>query len=232
MPEALICFSSNFFLKHSYVDVLIHGEGEETVKDIFLKFLKKEYSLKDIPGITINVDNHEYQTLPRKRLEGIYNTPSPYLDGSYDFLIKKNQNDKKLRFHASVESARGCPYSCSFCEIGEKYYQKIKTSYDKTKKEIEWIARNKIEYVTDANSNFGILFEQDYDLAKYVAKIKKKYSYPIHYRVTWAKGMADKVLKIAKVLEEAEAQKGVTIALQSMNENVLQAIKRKNKQTI
>ena len=32
--------------------------------------------------------------------------------------------------------------------------------------------------------------------------------------------MADKVLKIAKVLEDAEAQKGVTIALQSMNANL------------
>ena len=37
--------------------------------------------------------------------------------------------------------------------------QKIKTSYDKTKREIDWISKNKIEYVTDANSNFGILFE-------------------------------------------------------------------------
>ena len=220
--------SEGFFKKYPYVDVLIHGEGEETVKDIFLKFAKGNSNLKDVSGITLNVNKKEYKTLPRKRLEGIYNTPSPYLDGSYDFLVEKNKNDKNLRFHATVESARGCPYSCSFCEIGEKYYQKIKTSYDKTKKEIEWIAKNKIEYVTDANSNFGILFEQDYDLAKYVAKIKKKYAYPKNFRVTWAKGMADKVLKIAKVLEDAEAQKGVTIALQSMNANVLHAIKRKN----
>ena len=35
-------------------------------------------------------------------------------------------------------------------------------------------------------------------------------------------------MNIAKVFEEAQAQKGMTIALQSMNENVLKAIKRKN----
>ncbi|MBO06636.1 MAG: hypothetical protein CMI58_06350 [Parcubacteria group bacterium] len=237
-PNCLIIFggqhqpladrSEGFFAKHSYVDVLIHGEGEETVKDIFLAFLEKETSFKNIPGITININNQEYKTLPRQRLNSIHNNPSPFLDGSYDYLIKKNNKDKKLSFHATVESVRGCPYSCSFCEIGEKYYQKIKINYEKTKKEIDWIAKNKIEYVTDSNSNFGILFEQDYDLAKYVVKVIKNTSYPKSYRVTWAKDKADKVLKIAKVFEEANATKGVTIALQSMNKKVLEVIKRKN----
>ena len=75
-----------------------------------------------------------------------------------------------------------------FCEIGDKYYQKIKTGYSKTKKEIDWISNNKIEYVTDANSNYGILFDDDYyDLAKYVCQKKAKTGYPKAYRVTWAK---------------------------------------------
>ena len=46
--------------------------------------------------------------------------------------------------------------------------------------------------------------------------------------MTWAKGKADKVLEIPKGLEEAHAQKGMTIALQSMNPAVLKAIARKN----
>ena len=37
--------------------------------------------------------------------------------------------------------------------------------------------------ITDANSNFGILFEQDYDLAKYVVQTKEKTGYPQAYRV-------------------------------------------------
>jgi len=237
-PKCLVIFggqhqpladrNEGFFTQHPYVDILIHGEGEETVKEILLKFLNSKHSFKDITGITLNIKNQEYRTLPRKRLSDIHINPSPFLDGSYDFLIKKNNNEKKFKFHATVESARGCPFSCSFCEIGERYYNKIKTSYDKTKKEIDWIAQNKIEYVTDANSNFGILFEQDYDLAKYVVKVKKKTAYPKAYRVTWAKDKGDKVLQIAKILEEADAQKAVTIALQSMSPKVLKAIKRKN----
>ena len=216
--------NKGFFKKYPYIDILIHGEGEETVEKILLK----SDNLKEIIGITLNLNNKEFITPSRKRLDEIKDCPSPFLDGSFDWIIKKNKEDKNYSFHATVESARGCPFSCAFCEIGEQYYQKIKTSYDKTKREIDWLAKNKIEYITDANSNFGIMFGPDYDLAKYVVEVKKKYGYPKAFRVTWAKGQADKVLQIAKLFEEAGVQKGMTIALQSMNKKVLTAIQRKN----
>ena len=215
--------AKGFFEEHSYVDILIHTEGEETIKEILLN-----KDLKEVNGITYNVDNKEVRNPPRVRLEGIHDNPSPFLDGSYDLVIEKNKKEKNYSFHATVESARGCPFSCAFCEIGDKYYQKIKTSYEKTKREIDWIAKNKIEYVTDANSNFGILFDTDYDLAEYVVKVKEKTGYPQAFRVTWAKGQADKVLKIAKLFEKYDIQKGMTIALQSFNPDALKAIKRKN----
>jgi putative methyltransferase len=215
--------AKGFFKEHPYVDILIHTEGEETIKEILLN-----KDLKEVKGITYNIDNKEVRNPPRVRVEGIHDNPSPFLDGSYDWVIEKNKREKNYSFHATVESARGCPFSCAFCEIGDKYYQKIKTSYEKTKREIDWIAKNKIEYVTDANSNFGILFDTDYDLAEYVVKVKEKTGYPQAFRVTWAKGQADKVLKIAKLFEKYNIQKGMTIALQSFNPDVLKAIKRKN----
>jgi putative methyltransferase len=215
--------NKGFFSEHPYVDVLIHSEGEETIKELLF-----EKNITEIKGITYNKNNKEIRNPPRLRLDGIHNNPSPFLDGSFDWIISKNKKENNYIFHATVESARGCPFGCAFCEIGDKYYQKIKTSYEKTKKEIDWLVDNKIEYITDANSNFGILFEQDYDLAKYVVKVKEEKGFPQAFRVTWAKGQADKVLKIAKLFEKHNVQKGMTIALQSFNPDVLKAIKRKN----
>jgi len=215
--------AKGFFNEHPYVDVLIHSEGEETVKELLYE---KPY--EEIKGITYNVNNKEVRNPPRVRLEGIHDNPSPFLDGSFDWVVEKNKKDKNYNFHATVESARGCPFSCAFCEIGDKYYQKLKTSYEKTKREIDWIAKNKIEYVTDANSNFGILFDEDMNLAEYVVKVKEKTGYPHAFRVTWAKGQADKVLQIAKLFEKHDIQKGMTIALQSFNPDVLKAVRRKN----
>ena len=52
------------------------------------------------------------------------------------------------------------------------------------------------------------MFTHDYDLAQYIVKIKEKYKYPHAYRVTWAKGQADKVLQIAKLFGRSEYSKG------------------------
>ena len=235
-PDCLVVFggqhqpmqdrNDGFFHSHPYVDILVHHEGEESFYEILVESLKKEPCYDNIAGITLNKDNKIHKTPPRPRIKDLESVPSPYLDGSFDELISKNKSG--LFYSAIVESTRGCPYSCAFCEIGEKYYAKIQTSYEKTKKEIDWISDNKIEYVTDANSNYGLKYEPDYNLALYVRDRKNNTGYPDAYRVTWAKGKADKVLNIAKVFEEVGVQKGMTIALQSMNSGVLKAVKRKN----
>ena len=235
-PKCLIVFggqhqpladrNEGFFQEYPYVDIVAHHEGEESFYEILMENLNKNPNFKEIKGITINSNGTEYRTAGRPRVKDLENVPSPYLDGSFMELLKNNTQN--LQFDANIESARGCPFSCAFCEIGERYYVKVRTSYNKAKKEIEWLAQNQIEYVNDASSNFGMFHELDYDLAMYVKSIKEKFGYPHAYRVTWAKGKADKVLDIAKIFEDAAAQKGMTIALQSMNEGVLKAIKRKN----
>jgi radical SAM superfamily enzyme YgiQ (UPF0313 family) len=235
-PDCLVVFggqhqpmqdrNKGFFKDHPFVDIMVHHEGELSFYDILMEALKDSPEYSKVPGLSINAHGKVFKTPPRPRVKDIAEMPSPYLDGLFDELVANN--DSGLAFNANIESARGCPFSCAFCEIGEKYYMKVKTSYEKTKREIDWISDNKIEYVTDANSNFGLKYEQDYDLALYVRDKKLATGYPEAYRVTWVKGRADKVLNIAKIFEEAGVQKGMTIALQSMKPEVLKAIKRKN----
>ena len=235
-PECLIVFGGqqqpladrieDFFENHSYVDILVHGEGEETFVEILNEYLQGKPNYSNISGITYYKNNLPVTTFPRTRMDNIEDCESPYLDGLFENLIKNKPSN--LIYNATVESARGCPFSCTFCEIGERYYVKVKKNYAKIKKEIDWITDNEIEYITDANSNFGLYHKPDKDLAEYVRDKKKECGYPHAYRVTWVKGKADKVLDIAKILEEAQVQKGMTIALQSMNQKVLDAILRKN----
>ena len=131
-------------------------------------------------------------------------------------------------FEGTIESVRGCPYQCTFCEIGDKYFQKIaKQSNEKIYKELDWISNNKIEFFYNADSNFGLLKEH-IDIVKYMTDLKKKTGYPDNIRIDWAKSKADKVVELAQLLTEAKMMKGITIALQSMNPEVLESIKRKN----
>ena len=125
--------NENFFKKHPYVDIMVHHEGEETFLEILTECLNDEKKFTHIKGVTINNKGKELKTAPRPRLQDIQNVPSPYLDGSFDELIMNNKEG--LLFNANIESARGCPFSCAFCEIGESYYNKVRTSYEKTKKD-------------------------------------------------------------------------------------------------
>ena len=211
----------DFFKTHPYVDYLIHHEGEESVYEILAG---RDHAR--INGITYNDGGRSISTSSRARMKNVGDMPSPYLDGSFDELLQSNQYG--LVFHATVESTRGCPFSCAFCEIGDEYYKSLEKSHERTKSELKWIADNKIEYVTDASSNFGIFYEEDMKLAEYVGNLKKDTGFPLAYRVTWAKGQSKAVLPIARYLQEKGLQKGMTIALQSLNKSVLDAIRRKN----
>ena len=242
-----------FFQKYPFVDIAVHGEGEITFAEILEENLKNSPVWENIKGCSVpyrmitnkqsknriienglkvkeefeNLNYHPqdtYTTLPRPRIPDLASMPSPYLDGLFDKLVR----DCEHNLEATFETTRGCPYSCTYCEIGTKYYQKIKThKLNKIYAEIDWMAENKVVFVYNADSNFGML-KDHLAITKYLVHNKKTKGYPQKHRCDWSKNQADKVIELAKIFYEAEMDKGITIALQSMNPQVLKAVKRKN----
>jgi len=246
--------SKGFFQKYSYIDFICHGEGEFTFADILIENLKEKPNFKNILGCSIpgrllndrkdveilevkdglKITNSTkineiglldtYVTKPRPRIDHLAQMPSPYLNGLFDDLII----ECKYELEATIETTRGCPFGCTFCEIGTKYLQKIKTpTVEKVFREIDWLSKNKIIFVYNADSNFGMLNEH-LEITEYLISQKKKTGYPEKHRVDWAKIHGDKVIKLAKLFYNAGMDKGITIALQSLNPKTLEAVKRKN----
>ena len=53
-------------------------------------------------------------------------------------------------------------FACTFCDWGSLTYAKIrKFPLDKVFAELEWIAKNNMDYVTIADANFGVFYERD-----------------------------------------------------------------------
>ena len=246
--------SMGFFHKHPYIDFISHGEGEVTLSKILIESLKKQPNYKNIQGCSIpgrliknrenveifkvkdglrieNIDKKNklnlldtFVTKPRPRIDHLPQMPSPYLNGLFDLLIK----DCPYELEGTIETTRGCPFSCTFCEIGTKYYQKIKTpTVEKVFREIDWLSKNKVVFVYNADSNFGMMKEH-LEITEYMVSMKKKTGYPQKHRCDWAKIHGDDVIKLAKLFYEAGMDKGLTIALQSLNPATLEAVKRKN----
>jgi len=89
------------------------------------------------------------------------------------------------------------------------YFQKIKKqSNEKVFKELDWLVENNVEFLYNADSNFG-MFKEHKDIVQYMTDLKSKTGYPDNIRVDWAKAKADKVIDLAKLLTEANMMKGI-----------------------
>tara|TARA_A100001201_G_scaffold137283_1_gene127029 strand:+ start:3102 stop:5060 length:1959 start_codon:yes stop_codon:yes gene_type:complete len=219
-------WNKEFFKEHPYVDILVHGEGELIFENILLENLKNK-NWDNVNGITYK-NGDGYKTTDKMiRINNIDEMPSPYLNGLMDRFVQKYKNQYK--FTTTIESVRGCPYRCTYCEIGDLYFQKIHAqSLEKLRDEIQWMSDNEVVYIDNADSNFGLYFDRDLEIAHILVDLKKRTGYPETFRNDWAKDKGEKLIPIAQVLQTGDMNKGLTMALQSMNHDTLVAIKRKN----
>jgi putative methyltransferase len=217
--------SQGFFKKYPFVDIISHGEGEITIEKILIELLGPNPNFKRISGCSVRDKNNEtFVTSDRERIQDIHSMPSPYLNGLFDTLIK----DCPYQLEATIETTRGCPYSCTFCEIGSDYYKKIKVhKNNKVFAEIDWLAKNKVLFVYNADSNFGMVPAHE-AIVNYMVAVKNRTGYPDKHRADWSKVHNDRIVSMAKKFTEADMDKGITLALQSLNTHTLEAIKRVN----
>ncbi len=201
-------------------DILIHGGGEEAFCDLLLK-LSDNGDLNSVFNISYRDKSGKNITTPKKNPE-TKDYPSPYLTGIFDGIL----NDG-IEFSALLETNRGCPNQCAFCDWGQLKSKVRLFDLEKVKAEIRWIAEHKIEYVYGCDANFG-LFERDIEITEYMVKLKKERGYPKKFKVNFTKNKFDNVGKISKLLFENDMSKAQTISLQSVSPEVLSIIGRKN----
>ena len=222
IPKSGRC--DKFLKDRPFIDVIVHNEGEIVFKNV-LKVLHRKEDLRTVKGITTPF----FTTPLDSRIKDISLMPSPYLDGLFDDLIAiKNHT---YEWESLVELERGCPYTCTFCEVGDRHWTKIfKQDYNKLIKEIDWISDKKIEYLHLIDNNFGMYKEQKI-ISDLLIDKHKKTGYPSALNITWAKHKKPFLFDMAEDLWKAGLNKSVTIALQSMNSSTLKAIERTNENT-
>ena len=213
--------TGNFFKDYPYVDVLVHQEGEYTIKNIFEKYLDNG-ELSEVGGI----ETKDFRTEAQDRIWDLDTLPSPYLTDLVWDLVDPVEG---VEYIAAWETNRGCPFQCTFCDWGSATKTKVrKWGMDKLFEEIEWFADNKIPYIDCCDANFGIFTDRDLSLAKKLSSEKRAKGYPGRIRPAWTKSSSDKVIPVAKELLDADLLRAVTLAVQSLDPTTLQVIKRRN----
>jgi len=213
----------DFLSEHPYVDVIALDEGEEAFVQLCKNFSKKT-SFENIPGI-IYFERGDFKINPLDKCVDINNLPSPYVDGTFDKFYKKYSSE----FSGIIlETNRGCPYYCAYCTWGNQKFKNIREkSIEIIRKEVEWVGKNKINYIALSDANFGIR-KQDIDFVNLLVKSKQKYGVPNFISVSWVKNSSDKVLEIAEILKKNGIGFKITLSLQSLNPEVTKAVNRVN----
>lgn len=228
-PECIILFgghqiarNTEFLEKYSFIDLLIYGEGEIPLLNI-LRAYNNGGDLSQVCNIAYRGENGSI-IKNEDKYEGVEDYPSPYLTGIFDKLCLVPEN---IEFNAQLETNRGCPYHCSFCDWCEYDIPMRKFPMERVKKDLEWISEHKISYCMCVDSNFG-LFERDEEIAQFAVNLKNKNGFPDKFGACFAKDKTDRIFRINKLFNDVGMSKGVSLAFQSMSEEVLRNISRKN----
>lgn len=227
-PDCIIVFGGHSvsdrmeFLDEKYIDILTLGEGEEVTAGL-LAALKNSGNLSECLGIAFKDKNGNKILTKPFCPKSVENFPSPYLTGVFDSIIQNNPN---TMFDTVIETNRGCPYKCAYCDWSSHKNLRL-FPLEKVKGEIKWLSDHNIEYCFCADSNFG-MFERDEEIAEFIVELNKKTGFPKVFRPCYEKNSAERVFKISQKLNSRGLDKGATMAYQTLSDEALKNINRKN----
>ena len=217
--------SQDFFADKPHVDYLIHQEGEVSFTGLLQSFIGLK-SDEEVPGISINKAGKTLLTGPSQRIMDLSEVPSPYTMGLFDHL--PDMYPGKI-WNAVIETNRGCPFMCTFCDWGGTTFSKVKKfGLERIQEELNWMGENKIEMLTNTDANFGIFKDRDMEITDMLIATKEKYGFPVLFDTNWSKNATVQLVDMAVKLMESDMMRRFTMALQSTNQDVLKNIKRVN----
>lgn len=221
-----------YFATHPHVDIIVRGEGEVSTAHTLAALApvigdaKPNLSaLADVPGIAYRDGDRIVRNADRERVADLNTLPSPYLTGLFDVFSELPD------LFVTVETNRGCPYSCTFCDWGSATASRVRLyDIERVFAEMEWCSLKAVSSVSVADANFG-MFKRDVEIAQRVADLKLSNGHPGAFGVSYAKNTVKHLQQIILVLAEAGIMTQGVLSLQSMDPTTLDVIRRSNIKT-
>jgi len=217
-----------FLSRHPNTDFHIFYEGEVAFLNLVKRFLAVGSAdrMKDEPIAGVQCIAPWDRTLvsgpPVERLRALDEIPSPYVTGLLDEFFDG-------RLTPMIETTRGCPFTCNFCNAGDNYFNKISMfSMEYVQEELEYIAPRMaaagVSNLTIADNNFG-MYPRDAEICRLLKALQDRYGWPMRVLSTTGKNNKERIIKATEILGPSLL---VSMSVQSMDQTVLTNIKRQN----
>ncbi len=215
----------DYWRRYPLIDFQVVLEGEQSFADLFEMLVRYNFDVTALKAAQVKPSNCHYQwqgelitgpLLPR--IEDLNLLPSPYLSGLMDKFF-----DGALV--PMVHTTRGCPFTCTFCNEGAAYFNKVKQRVD-LQAELDYIGQRvgAIKEVRITDANFG-MYKEDIPKAHLFAQVRNRYGWPDNIHVATGKNQQERVIEVGKILRGAML---VGASLQSTDPDVLEKIERSN----
>lgn len=205
------------------IDLVVLGEGEITFSALLDVAQREDWASVD--GLAyLDAEGAPVRNATRGRTRELDDFPTA-LD-----VIELRDADGNPRYErAAVETSRGCPFKCAFCEwgtgaIGTKMYQ---FSLDRFRSDCERLVSGGIQDIWLCDSNFGAL-KEDVEKARILVELKKATGLPSTFATSWHKHHNARVQEIVLMMHRNGLLQHYNLALQTLTPLALELSHRKN----
>jgi len=184
-------FDYSEVLKYPFVDVIVRGEGEITFRE-----LVKNRNLEEIKGISYKDNGNIINNIDRPLINDLNKLPLP---------ARKLRN-KKSYFQIFqmpidvIETSRGCPFKCTFCNIHLFYRGTYRTkSIERVIQELKIISsQKKGQNVLIVDDNFTAKMKRVEKICDLIIKEGIKLDFICQSRIDVIKNNPDIIKKMSK----------------------------------